>query len=152
MPRSTIAFVVIALAALAGTMTYTGYLVVGVVADLLGTGRVMAGLLLGVLFARIPKLSKGKLRTVGLLPKPVRRPVMLALLALCLLSFLGRGEYVPAGFTAFAAAFLLTFPWMRRALFGRVLSSLFKFPAAGQTRSNSADSMVIDVEFKEKKD
>lgn len=152
MPRATIAIALFALAALAGTMTYTGYLVIGVLADLLGTGRFMAGLLLGVLFARIPWLSNGKLRTVGLLPTLVRRPVMLALLAVCLSSYLTRGDYVPALFTGFAAVFLLTFPWMKRALFGRALSSIFKFPAAGQNASKSADSTVIDMEFKEKKD
>jgi hypothetical protein len=152
MPRSAAAFALLALIALAGTMTYTGYLVIGVLADLLGTGRFMAGLLLGGLFARIPWLSKGKLRTVGLLPKIVRRPVMLGLLALCLSSFLARGDYGPALVTGFAAAFILTFPWIKRALLGRVMSSMFKFSAAGQHQSKSIDSTVIDVEFKEKRD
>jgi hypothetical protein len=151
MPRSTIAVVLLALAAVASTMTYTGFLVVGVLADQLGTGRVMAGLLLGVLFARIPWLSKGKLCTVGLLPKHVRRPIMMSLLALCLLSFLSRGEYVPALFTGFATAFLLTYPWMRRAIFGRILSSLFK-PPSDQIRPKTTDDRVIDAEFRERKD
>lgn len=152
MPRSTIALVFIALVALASTMTYVGYLVVGVLAELIGTGRVTAGMLLAVLFARIPWFSKGKLRTVGLLPKLVRRPVMMGLLALCLVSLAARGDYVPALFTGFAAGFLLLFPWLRRALFSRVLSSIFKSPGGGQSRSKHADSTVIDVEFKEKKD
>jgi hypothetical protein len=150
MPRLTIAVVVLALAALASTMTYTGFLVVGVLADHLGTGRAVAGLLLAVLFARFPWFSKGKLRTVGLLPKPARRPVIVSLLALCLLSFLSRGEYLPVLVTGFAAAFLLTYPWMRRAMFGRLLSSVFKF-AAGRNPPSSTDGKVIDVEFREKK-
>ena len=73
----------VVLFALAGTMAYTGFLVVGVLADQLGTGRFVAGLLLGVLFARFPWISKGKPRIVGLLPKPVRRPLIVGILALC---------------------------------------------------------------------
>jgi hypothetical protein len=137
------------LAALASTLTYTGYLVVGVLADYLGTGRFMAGLLLGILFARFPKISKGKLRLVGLLPKPARRPLIVSILALCLVTFLARGDYVPAAFTGFATAFLLTYPWLRRALFDRILSSVFKF--AGKNRPKNTDDMVIDGEFREKK-
>jgi hypothetical protein len=150
MPRLTLAIVVLALAALASTMTYTGFLVVGVVADHLGTSRAMAGLLLGVLLARFPWFSKGKLRTVGLLPKPARRPVIVSLLALCLFSFLARGVYVPALFIGFATAFILFFPWLRRAMFGRLLSSVFKFAAGGHPPSRT-DGKVIDVEFREKK-
>ena len=150
-PKSTAAAALLALAALASTLTYTGFLVVGVLADHLGTGRLMAGLLLGGLFARFPWISKGKLRTVGLLPKLFRRPLLVSLLALSMLSFLSRGEYVPATFTCFAAAFLLTYPWMRRAIFGRVVSSIFKSPT-DQTRPKSTDGSVIDVEFREKKD
>ena len=151
MPRLTIALAFLTLAALAGTISYAGFLVVGVLADHLGTGRAVAGLLLGVIFARFPWFSKGKFRTVGLLPKPFRRPVMMSLLALCLLSFLSRGEYVPVLFISFVIAFLLTFPRLRRALFGRMLSSLFKFPV-GQHRPVSTDGWVIDGEFREKKD
>ena len=150
MPRLALAVVVLALAALAGTLTYTGYLVVGVLADYLGTGRVMAGLLLGILFARFPKISHRKLRLVGLLPKPVRRPLIVSLLALCLVTFLVRGDYVPAAFTGFATAFLLTYPWLRRAMFDRMLSSVFKF--TGKPPRNSTDDRVIDGEFREKKD
>lgn len=150
MPRRTIAVVVLALAALASTMSYAGFLVVGVLADHLGTGRAAAGLLLGVLFARFPSFSKGKLRTVGLLPKPARRPIIASLLALCLLSFLSRGEYTPALFIGFAIAFLLSYPWMRRTMFGRLRSSIFEF-AAGRQRPSGSDGKVIDVEFREKK-
>jgi hypothetical protein len=150
MPKLTIALALFVLAALASTLTYTGYLVVGVLADYLGTGRVIAGMLLGGLFARFPWISKRKLRIVGLLPKPARRPLMVSLLALCFLHFLSRGEYVPAGLTGFATAFLLTYPWLRRAMFDRILSSVFKF--AGQNRPRSTDDTVIDAEFREKKD
>jgi len=151
MPKLTIAVTLFVLAALAGTMAYTGYLVVGVLADYLDIGRFSAGLLLGVLFARLPWLSKGKLRTVGLLPKRVRRPVTLGLLALCLLHFSSQGEYGAAALMGFAAAFLLAFPWVRRAAFGRMTSSLFQFPGK-QPRPDSIDGTVIDVEFTEKKD
>lgn len=150
MPKLTIAVALLVLAALAGTITYTGFLVVGVLADQLGTGRVLAGLLLAGLFARLPWISKGKLRTVGLLPKPVRRPLIVSLLALCLLNFLSRGEYVQAGFTGFATAFLLIYPWLRRAICDRVLSSVFKF--AGPNAPKSSDDTVIEGEFREKKE
>ena len=150
MPKLAIAVALAVLAALAGTMTYTGFLVVGVLADHLGTGRVMAGLLLGGLFARFPWISKGKLRIVGLLPKSVRRPLIVSILALCSLHFLSLGEYVPAAFTGFATAFLLTYPWLRRVIFDRMLSSVFKF--VGRTRPKSTDATVIDAEFREKKE
>lgn len=131
-------------------MTYTGFLVVGVLADYLGTGRFMAGLLLAGLFARFPWISKGKLRVVGLLPKPARRPLIVGMLAFCLLHFLSRGEYLPAGFTGFATVFLLTFPWLRRTMFDRMLSSVFKFTGKGPRKST--DDTVIEGEFREKKD
>ena len=150
MPRLTISVVVLVLAALASTMAYTGFLVVGVLAEYLGTGRFLAGLLLGILFARFPRFSQGKFRTVGLLPKPVRRPLILSLLALCLGTFVWRDEYVSAGFTGFAAAFLLTFPWLRRTIFDRIKSSVFKF--TGRRPPQSTDDKVIDGEFREKKD
>jgi hypothetical protein len=138
------------LAALASTLTYTGFLVVGVLAEHLGTGRVMAGFLLGVLFARFPSIRQGKLRIVGLLPAAARRPLMVGILALCLFTFLSRSDYVPAGFTGFALAFVLTFPWLRRAMFDRMLSSAFKF--TGRQPSKAADDTVIEGEFREKKD
>lgn len=149
MPKLTIAGALLTLAALAGTMTYTGFLVVGVVAEYLGTGRIVAGLLLGGLFARFPWISKGKFGMVGLLPKPVRRPVIVGLLALCLSSFLARGEYVSALFIGLAAAFVLAFPWMRRALISRLVSSIFSSPAH-QNAPKDVDGMVIDGEFREK--
>ena len=151
MPRLTLAIALLALVALASTMTYAGFLVVGVLADYLGTSRFVTGLLLGVAFARFPRISKGKLRTVGLLPKPVRRPVMVSLLAVCLFSFLSQGAYVPALFVGFATAFVLGFPWLRRAIFGRIKSSFFR-SVAGQNPAKSMDSTVIDGEFREKKD
>ena len=79
-PRLTIAAVLLVLAALAATMTYTGYQVVGVLAEQAGTSRFVAGLLLGILFARFPWVSNGKPRIVGLLPKPLRRPLIATLL------------------------------------------------------------------------
>jgi hypothetical protein len=150
MPKLTLAVALLVLTALASTMTYTGFLVVGVLADHLGTGRVMAGLLLGGLFARFPWISKGKLRIVGLLPKPVRRPLMVGLLALCLLNFLSQGEYVAAAFTGFATAFLLIYPWLRRTIVDRTISSVFRF--TGRTPPERTDDTVIDAEFREKKD
>jgi len=142
--------VLFVLAILAGTMTYTGYLVIGVLADYLGTGRIVAGLLLGGLFARFPWISNGKLRIVGLLPKPVRRPLMVSILALCLLTFLARGDYVPALFAGFATTFLFTYPWLKRVVFDRMSSSVSQF--AGRHRPQSKDDMVIDGEFREKKE
>jgi hypothetical protein len=150
MPKLTAAVALLMLAALASTMTYTGFLVVGVLAEYLGTGRVMAGLLLGVLFARFPKISNGKLRVVGLLPRHTRRPLIVGILALCMLHFLSRGDYVPAAFTGFATAFLLTYPWLRRAIFDRMLASVFNF--TGYTPRKNADDRVIDAEFRERKD
>lgn len=151
MPKVAIAVTFMALVALASTMTYTGFIVVGVLADYLGTGRFLAGLILGALFARFPWVIKGKLRVVGLVPKPLRRPLILGLLALCLAHFLWRREYLPAGFTGFAAVFLLAYPWLRRALFDRISSSVFTF-AAGRNPSDKKDDRVIDGEFREKQD
>ena len=150
MPKLTAAVALFMLAALASTMTYTGFLVVGVLAEYLGTSRVMAGLLLGVLFARFPKISKGKLRVVGLLPKHTRRPLIVGILALCLVHFLSRGDYLPAAFTGFATVFLLTYPWLRRVIFDRILASVFKF--AGHKPRKTTDDRVIDGEFREKKE
>lgn len=150
MPKLTIAAALVMLAALAGTLTYTGYLVVGMLADYLGTGRGMAGLLLAGLFARFPWVSEGRLRIVGVLPKPARRPLMVSLLAFCLLHFLSQGDHVQAGVTGFATAFLLTFPWVRRAVSDRMRSSVFGF--AGKNRPARTDDNVIDGEFRERKD
>ncbi|MEH6437124.1 hypothetical protein [Massilia sp. DD77] len=131
-------------------MTYTGFLVIGVLADHLGTGRFLAGLLLGALFARFPWIRQGKPRIVGLLPKPVRRPLILLILALCLATFLWRSDYVSALFIGFAAAFLLGYPWLRRAVFDRLLSSVFAF--TGQKPFKRTDDSVIEGEFRERKD
>lgn len=150
MPKLTTAVALLVLAALAGTMTYTGFLVVGVLAEYLGTGRVLAGLLLGVLLARFPWISKGRLRVVGLLPKPARRPLIVGLLALCLVTFLSRSEYVPAAFTGVTTAFLLAYPWLRRAIVDRTVSSVFRF--AGQKFPKSTDDSVIEGEFRERKE
>ncbi len=131
-------------------MTYTGFLVIGVLADYLGTGRFLAGLLLGVLLARFPWAGGGKLRIVGLLPKPFRRPFIVAVLALCLMHFLYYGEYLPAAFTGFTTVFVLTLPWLRRALFDRVLASVPVFKR--RKPSTRPDDMVIDGEFRERKE
>ena len=149
-PKLAFAVAFILLAVLASTMTYAGFLVVGVLGDYLGTGRMVAGLLLGALFARFPLIRKGKLRIVGLLPKPLRRPLILAILALCTVHFLWQADYVPAAFTGFATAFFLTWPWFRRAMFGRISSSVSRF--FGRTPAKRSDPTVIDGQFREKKE
>jgi hypothetical protein len=151
MPKLTIALALLVLAALAGTMSYAGFLVVGVLAAHLGTGRVMASLILAAVFARFPWVSKGRLRIVGLLPKPFRRPLIVSLLALCVLTLSSRGEYLSAFFPGFAAAFLLAYPWLRRAVFDRMFSPVFKSAVVKKLRK-SKDDMVIDAEFKERKE
>lgn len=138
------------LALLASTLTYTGFLVIGVLADYLGTGRAAAGLLLAAVLARFPWIRNGKLRIAGLLPGPARRPFMVILLALCLATFLQRADYVGAAFTAFTAAFILIFPRMRRAAVERGMSSVFGF--AGRKRPAANDDTVIEGEFRERKD
>lgn len=150
MPKLTIAVALLMLAALASVMTYTGFLVIGVLADYLGTGRFLAGLLLGVLFARFPWMRKGKLRVVGILPKPVRRPLIVSLLALCLFHFLSGSDQISAAFVGFTMAVVLTFPWLRRVIFDRVSASVFK--RTGRQASQGSDDMVVDGEFKERKD
>lgn len=150
-PRLTIAVVLLLLVALATTFTYTGYLVVGVLADQLGTSRFLAGLLLGGVFARFPKVSQGRLRMAGLLPKPVRRPAMLCLLAFCLASLVVQGAHGPAAVTGFTTAFLLGFPWLKRAFFARVTSSMMHF-APGRGTPSANDDTVIEGEFREKKE
>lgn len=131
-------------------MAYIGFLVIGVLADQLGTGRFIAGLLLGALFARFPWISNGRPRIVGLLPKPVRRPLIVGILALCLLHFVWQGDYVPALFIGLTTAFVLTFPWLRRVIFDRLLGGVFKF--AGRNPGKSTEDGVIDGEFREKKE
>lgn len=149
-PKLAAALALFVLAALAGTMTYTGFLVIGVLAEYLGTGRFLAGLLLGVLLARFPRIRDGKLRLVGLLPKPARRPLIAGLLGLSLLHFLSLGDYVAAAFTGFATVFVFAFPWVRRAVVERMLSPVFKF--TGRHPAKRSDDMVIDGEFRERKD
>jgi hypothetical protein len=149
-PRLAIAIALFVLVALASVLTYSAYLLVGVLADYLGIARGMAGLLLAILFARVPLAGRGGLRMAGILPKAVRRPLMGSLLALCCLHFLWQGEYGAAGCTGFASAFILTFPWVRRTLFDRMLAPLFQFN--GRNRPKSTDDNVIDVEFRERKE
>lgn len=149
-PRLALAAAFIVLALLASTMTYTGFLLVGVLADYLGIGRFTTGLLLGILLARFPSIREGKLRLVGLLPKPARRPLILGLLTLCLVHFLARGEYLPAVFTGLTTAFLLGYPWLRRTVFDRLVSSIPGF--AGRKRSSATDDTVIEGEFRERKE
>ncbi|WP_220809238.1 hypothetical protein [Noviherbaspirillum aridicola] len=150
-PRTAAAILLLMLVALAGTLSYAGFIVVGTLAGYLGTSRFLAGLLLGVLFARIPWVAQGKLRTVGLLPRTARRPVMLALLVLALATCLYRGQIVAALFPGFASGFLLAYPRMRTAFVRRTLASLFR-PRGDSPPSPRADDGVIDVEFREKKD
>lgn len=151
MPKLAAVIFLLMLVALASTSTYAGYLVVGVLAEYLDIGRVAAGLLLGVIFARIPWVRQGKLRAVGLLPGKARLPVIVALLAFCLLHFLYRGEMVPVMFLGLAASFLLSYRWMRRTIAMHAFTSLFRTFQAPD-RPGSADNKVIDVEFREKKD
>lgn len=151
MPRLAIAVLLLALATLSSTLAYAGYLVVGTVAGYLGMGRFTTGLLLGLLLARVPWVRQGKLRAVGLLPARARRPFLLALLGLAMLSALYQGDWFAAFFPAFAASFLLAYPRLRQALLNRALSSVFgKRP--GRPRPGTADDAVIDVEVRERKD
>lgn len=151
MPRLVAAIFLLTLVALASTLSYAGFLVVGVLAEHLGTGRLLAGLLLGVLFARLPWVSQGKLRTVGLLPKRARLPVMLALLLFCLLSYSYRGEWVPVLFLGLAAAFLLAYRRIRTMIASRIFSPFLRSPVDPHPPKR-VDDKVVDVEFLEKKD
>ena len=151
-PKLTAAGAVFLLAVLAGTMTYSAFLLIGVLADYLGTGRFLAGLLLAALLARFPWIRDGKLRIVGVLPKPARRPVIVGLFALCLVHFLSRGEYVPAVFTGLSTAFILGLPWLKRAVVDRVRSSVPGFAGSNPFKRQRSDDMVIEGEFRERKD
>jgi hypothetical protein len=150
MPKLAIAAVLLALVALASATTYAGFLLVSTVALYLNVSRFVAGLLLGILFARLPWVREGKLRAVGLLPGKARLPVMASLLAFCLLHFLYRGDMVPVLFLGFAVSFLLGYRRLRQLLLARAVSSFFQ-PAPGPARPQD-DKSVIDVEFREKKD
>lgn len=132
-------------------MTYSGFLVIGVLADYLGTSRFVTGLLLGALFARLPWIGHGKPRLVGLLPKPVRLPLIAGLFTLCLLRFLTQQHAVPATCIGVTLACLLGFPWLKQRLLARVSSSVFNF-AAGRKGPLAADPTVIEGEFREMKD
>jgi hypothetical protein len=149
-PKLTLAIALVLLAALATTISYTGYLIIGLLADYLGTTRFLTGLVLGILFARFPSTKGGKLHPVGLLPKAARRPLILAVLSLSLASFVMRGDTVPASFAGFTIAFLLGFAWLRKAIFARVTSSVRNF-AGGQNTPVSNDDNVIEGEFRETK-
>lgn len=151
MPRFAALVFLLTLAALSSCISYAGYLVLGVIADFLGTGRFAAGLLFGALFARLPWISQGKLGTVGLLPRRARRPVMLVLLMWCIASLLYRSEIGSAVFPGFAAAFLLAFPWLRQKALDHIRSFLqgsMRSPA----RRGASDPGIIDVEVHEKKE
>lgn len=150
-PRLSIAIALLTLAALAATMSYTGFLVVGMLADYLGTSRWVAGLLLGGLFARFPWIRRGKPRMVGLVPKPMRRPLMASLLALCLLRGLTQGDTVSALVIGFTMAFVLGFPWLKSLLFARLSQSMPGFAARRDARAGRDDS-VIEGEFRERKE
>ena len=151
MPKLFVAVGLILLVALAATLTYTGSLVVGVLADYLGTSRFVACLLLGGIFARVPWASNGRVRIVGVLPKSFRRPLMVTLLALCFLRFLTQGDTIPALCTGFTTAFLLTFTWLRKAIFTRMSSRVMNFAASRNTTGVNDDS-VIEGEFREKRE
>lgn len=151
MPKLSLAAFVLMLALLSGSLSYAGFLVVGTVSHYLGTGRVLAGLLLGMLFARVPWVREGRLTTLGILPRGARRPVVAGLLLLALATHFYRGNWMPVLFLAFAAAFLLGYPRLRKWLVGRALASLFG-PAADASPRRSADSTVTDVEYRERKD
>ncbi|MBC7416339.1 MAG: hypothetical protein H7327_15535 [Herminiimonas sp.] len=136
---------------MAATSAYAGYLVIGVIAAYLDTGRFVAALILAVVFARFPHVRQGKLRTIGLLPKAARLPVMVTLLALCMGSYLSRGEMVPVAVLGLAAAIVLTFRWIRLTVVNRVTSMLFRQPGP-QADRRRIDPTIIDAEFRETKD
>ena len=150
-PKLTIAVALLALAALATMMTFTGYLVIGVLAEFLNTSRFVAGLLLGCVFARFPWISKGKPRIVGLLPKLLRLPLMATLLAFCLVHFLMQNDVAAALCIGFTIAFVLGFSWLKKMVFARMSSSVFNFAARGNAPV-AVDNTVIEGEFKEMKD
>ena len=153
-PRLALAALLLALVALAGTSSYAGYLVIGMVADYLGTGHFVAGLLLGILFLRLPKIRDGTLQTVGLLPKRARLPVVLGLLVVCLALHVQQREAVPVVLLALAAVVLLTFRWMRQAAVKRVTSFVARpdLDERADTTVKRIDPDILDVEFREKKD
>ena len=156
MPRASLVFVLVALVCVAGCSAYAGILVIESIAHFLGISRFVAGLLLGVLFLRLPSFRGRKLRSKGLLPARVRLPVMLALLAVCLADYGARGEIVRAVFIGLAIGILLAMRAMRALVASRVSTFLTKHqrPTGAAPTSGSAkavDSDVIDVDFREAK-
>lgn len=151
-PKLAIAAALLMLVALSSTMTYAGYLVVSVVSQYLDIGRVAAGFLLGILFARVPYIRQGKWSTAGLLPKNARLPVMLTLLAGSMLHYvLSQAQLVPALFLCLAAGLLLSFRWLRQKVVQRLFAPLFN-AARGPARPRYREGNVIDAEFREMKD
>jgi hypothetical protein len=144
MPRFAALVLLLALAALSSGISYAGYLVLGIVAEFLGSGQSATGLLFGALFARLPWISQGRLGTVGLLPRNARRPIMLVLLTWCIASLLYRGETGSAVFPGFAAAFLLAYPWLRQKALDRIRSFL-QGSMRGPARRGASDPKIIDV-------
>lgn len=151
MPRSAALVLLLTLGALSSSISYAGYLVLGVVAEFLGIGRFVTGLLFGALFARLPWIGQGRWGTVGLLPRNARRPVMLGLLMWCIASLLFLGQIGSAVFPGFAAAFLLSYPWFRQKALDRI-RSLLRGSMRGPARHGASDPGIIDVEVREKKD
>jgi hypothetical protein len=150
-PKLTIAVALLALAALATMMTFTGYLVIGVLAEFLDTSRFVAGLLLGCVFARFPWIRNGKPRIVGLLPKQLRLPLMATLLSFCLVHFFMQSDVSAALCIGLTIAFVSGFSWLKKMLFARMSSSVFNF-AARRNAPVAVDNTVIEGEFKEMKD
>lgn len=150
MPRLVITTLLLVLVAFAGISTYAGYLVVGMIADYVGSGRFVAALLLGALFVRLPLVRDGKLRTIGILPKKVRLPAMLVLLAVCLIQHAFQRDALPVLALGLAATVPLTFRWIRQKLINRM--SVFFKPTRAPAAPKSVDPSVIDVDFREKKD
>ncbi|WP_089399785.1 hypothetical protein [Noviherbaspirillum humi] len=150
-PKAALAGFLLALIFLAMMLTHAGVVVVGMIAEGLGISRFFAGLLLGFLFMRLPRLREGRLGTVGILPIAVRRPTMLALLALGFTVHLVRGDAIGACTTGFALAFMIAYQRVKRLLLQRWAASFSMQPSAPHGRPQS-DPGVIDVEFRERRD
>ena len=157
MPRASLLFVLVTLIAIAGCSAYAGILVIESIAHYLDTSRFAAGLLLSLLFLRLPSFREGKLRTRGLLPAQARLPLMAVLLALCLVDYGSQGKVVEAVFIGLAMGILLVIKAIRTLVASRISGFFTKFqqpsgagPAAGPAKA--VDSDVIDVDFREKKD
>jgi hypothetical protein len=156
MPRASLVFALVALICIAGCSSYAGILAIASIADHLGTSRFVAGLLLGLLFLRLPSFREGKLRTKGLLPSPARLPLMVALLAACIVDYGSQGKVVEAVFIGLAVAILLAMKAIRALVATRIAGLFTRFqqppgtsPATGPAKA--VDSNVTDVDFREKK-